>query len=547
MGWLGPDGYLNLNLNIISVHTINIINTVFLSISLSMQCAICITAVIKMIRSVKTSRRFGACFLVTSISGCLHTLTSLSWDVVKNNIYSDSNQSLLWLCFRILNLQSFGMFYLSILCTFILKLYFSFRLSAFEMSLNMIRLFSVIVFMIFVLNLTVNILFSISFFGVVFDILIVLGAILWIIGMVLAAWYFVTNLIRLAKQQSSWDLNMMQNDSKLNPNQQELVDLVTRSMLVFAIQMGSTIVLVMILGAAVPALWTPPFISIDIIINLLCSYCQFAFAQKHYRKCCGFCDNKFQNIMLDWIRKRIFRQSLSGNQAERHMADIQSMATPDTASSEGSKTPSAGGTVSPEAPESSPVVVMYPSQESEEPEAGEERPTWNMSNMTGTVDEQNIAKNMAMDWKITISKSTPYPNNQRHSHSEHLNSNDLAANPVDPKRTNPDPPPVIIGNVPSFKPQNIDITMKSMITLAVIAESAVAHQPSPSLTGISTITPICSNTPISSTTARRSSGSKGNSKLSTMAMAATPISEGSMTSSVDETIGPEAPETPLPV
>ena len=147
-----------------------------------------------------------------------------------------------------------------------------------------------------------------------------------------------------------------------------------------------------------------------------------------------------------------------------------------------------------------------------------------------SVDEQNIAKNMAMDWNRTISEPTPHPNKQRDTDSEHVHqqSNDKAANQMDPSGPSPPPQPpeepVINGNDHSFKPQINDIT--------VITESALAHR---------ILTRISSTSPISATTTRCS-----NDNLPTMAMAATASSEGSMAPSADETVSSEAPEAPSP-
>ena len=313
MGYFDDTGYLNLN---ISLHTITLINVVICSISSLIVCAICITA---FIIPPRASRRLEASFLVSSITGFLYNVVVVLSAVMSEQI--DNNHPIE----LFITLQSFGMFYLSILCTFILKLYFSFKSSAFEMSRTLIRWFSVIVVMFFALNLTLNMLFC--FFEVDVRILSILTSTVYIAGCFLAVWFFANNLLKLAKLQcttSLHDLSVLQNDVKLSVRQQKLVDLATKSMMLFAIQMGSTILCIVILATGFPSFLRSSFVSIDIIINLLCSYYQFAFAQKHYRKCCGFCDDKFEDITIKWIKRRIFVFSLSKNQAETHMANIQS-------------------------------------------------------------------------------------------------------------------------------------------------------------------------------------------------------------------------------
>ena len=327
MGWFDDDGYLYLNINT-SLQTICITIAVICSISLLIQCAISITAVAKMRRNPRASRRLQACFVLSSISGCSYTAGIVILAVVSDQIYAIQSIAMF---INFLILQSISMFWLFLLCTFILKLYLTFRSSAFEMSQTMIRLFALIVIMFFVLSSTGNILFV--FFEISFEPLFFSTWILYIFGCVLAVYFFATNLLKLAKLQgqamsprtpSPSDLSVLQNDIKLSPRQQKSVDLATKSMMLFAIQMGSTIVILMILMFAFPIEFRAPFACFDITLNLLCSYYQFGFAQKHYRNCCGFCDDKFQGIMLNWIKRRVVMHSLSRSQAETYMANVHS-------------------------------------------------------------------------------------------------------------------------------------------------------------------------------------------------------------------------------
>ena len=321
MGYFDDAGYLNLNINI-SLRTIRIINIVFCSMSSLIQCAICITAVIKMRRNAKSSRRLEACFLVSSISGCTYTMAVAIQNIAYQSVYD--NQSA-WLPVFLLMMLSIGFFFVSLLCTVILKLYLTFKSSAFEMSLNMIRLFAVIVATFIVVISTGGILFV---FGVYFGPLYFIQWGLYIIGCALAVYFFASNLLKLAKLQceatSPRDLSVLQNEIKLTVRQQKSADIATKSMMLFAIQMGSTIFFLLIVMTAFPMELRAIFASFDIPLNLFCSYFQFAFAQKHYRKCCGFCDDKFQGIMMKWIKRKIFTHSLSRSQAKTHMANVRS-------------------------------------------------------------------------------------------------------------------------------------------------------------------------------------------------------------------------------
>ena len=319
MGYFDDAGYLNLNINI-SLRIICIINVVFCSISSLIQCAICITAVMKMRRNPRASRWLETFFVVSSVSGCSYTVGNVILAIGCQSVHQS-----VWLPVFLLIMQSIGIFFVSLLCTVILKLYLTFKSSAFEMSLNMIRLFAVIVAMFIVLISTGGILFV---FEVYFEPLFFITWGLYIIGCALAVYLFASNLLKLAKLQgeamSPSDLSVLQNEIKLTVRQQKSVDIATRSMMLFAIQMGSTMFFLLIVMTAFPMEIRALFVSFDIPLNLLCSYFQFGFAQKHYRKCCGFCDNKFQGIMLNWIKGRIFTHSLTKSQAKTHMANVRS-------------------------------------------------------------------------------------------------------------------------------------------------------------------------------------------------------------------------------
>merc|ERR1711941_120302 len=46
-----------------------------------------------------------------------------------------------------------------------------------------------------------------------------------------------------------------------------------------------------------------PFLTLDFCVNLWCMYLQFAFAKKHYMKCCGWCDERCRNFGLKRTQK----------------------------------------------------------------------------------------------------------------------------------------------------------------------------------------------------------------------------------------------------
>ena len=319
MGFFGPDGYLKIKIDI-SSQTIDIIDSVILFTSFLIQCAICMPAVIKMSQNSKSNMRLEACFLVTSICACSFTVTNAMFFVIDEEKYGI--EFILWFILYI----SGQSFLLSLLCTFILKLYITFKPSCFRMPLTMIRLFAGIVAICALSGYLWSVL--LCFCKTHSAALLFCFAFVYVMGCVLAVYFFAINLLKLAKLQgqamSSRNLNVLQHDIKLSPRQQNYVDLATKSMMLFAIQIGSTIFNIFIFSLAFPRWLSPLFTTLDVNVNLLCSYYQFGFAQKHYRKCCGFCDNKFQGIMMNWIKGRIFSHSLSRNQAILFMNNVHS-------------------------------------------------------------------------------------------------------------------------------------------------------------------------------------------------------------------------------
>ena len=201
---------------------------------------------------------------------------------------------------------------------FVFKLYFTFKSSMFQMSFTMIRLFVVIISLFFAVMLTSSIL---QFFV---D-LVALGRLvsfsaafsLYIIGCGLAVHFFSSTILKLAKLQrtSSRNLSESQNEVTLNQRQQKLADLATKSMMLFGIQIGSSII-TGVLGWAFSFVLRGSLVSLDVTFNLFCAYCQFAFAEMHYRKCCGFCDDKFRDMMSNRIRRSVSVVSPSTGQSK---------------------------------------------------------------------------------------------------------------------------------------------------------------------------------------------------------------------------------------
>lgn len=320
------DGYLNLNVDSASP-TVMYINIPIQSIALLVQFAICSMAIIKMRLNPKTNMWLKACFVVSSFCACSNTVSFAL-------VYLLDELPILWF----IKSMSWCCFFLSLVCTAILKLFITFNSSVYRMSRTMIRLFAVVVVLIFLCTLTASILELLvqdlreqPFFTALF----LFNFFLYSVGCLFAVYVFVRDLLKLAETQRTSICNsgVTGKDMELTAKQQKLVNLATKSMMLFAIQLGSTMFIQVIVMWLFPIEVRGPFVAVDITLNLFCAYCQFGFSERHYQKCCGFCDRKFQGITLDWITKRIASQPLSENQTNTLHASIPSRSPSTTTAS----------------------------------------------------------------------------------------------------------------------------------------------------------------------------------------------------------------------
>merc|ERR1711879_790950 len=87
-------------------------------------------------------------------------------------------------------------------------------------------------------------------------------------------------------------------NAELDPQQQQLSDVAAKYMMLFAIAMGTTILIYGLSSSVeLPGELRHSLMEIDLSVNLLCIYVQFAFAKDHYGRCCGCCDKRFNGIV----------------------------------------------------------------------------------------------------------------------------------------------------------------------------------------------------------------------------------------------------------
>ena len=293
-------GYLSLNIPGETYIEISIY-----AISLVLQCAINMLAISKIRRNQQISTLLTMCFAASSFFACVAAVSSILFHV---DIFNDITHKIALFIWSL----SVYWFFLSLLCTVILKLHVTFKSSSYRMSLTMICLFAMIVLLFVILSLVFSIFvylfecsqsirFPVLCFPVFFS-----GLVVYSLGCSLAVYAFVCRLLNLTKIQeiSSRNLNVSPKNMQLKPQQQKLADLAMKSMILFAVQIASSILACILAFGFSRTLWDA-FFAIDLTINYLCAYMQFAFATKHYRKCCGFCDDKFRAIMLERIKRKV--------------------------------------------------------------------------------------------------------------------------------------------------------------------------------------------------------------------------------------------------
>lgn len=332
-------GLLNLDINSSSTG-VTYVQIMIISISTLIQSAIFIKAIIKMNRNQKVSKPLKACFLASSFCAFCNTVSlvlsnEFRGDTSLRKALKDPNMNIPYkLAYFTFNM-TLGCFFLSLLCTVILKLYLTFNSSIYRMSSTMIRLFTVIVVMFFAISLTYSILVFV--FGFTWPAapycwaLLSFSLLLYIVGGIFAVYFFASKIVTLAKIQETTvkDLNTTQNDIKLNRHQQQLSDLAAKSVMLFGIQIISTCVIAVTLGLLFPAAFKPCFLSIDFTINLFCAYLQFGFAENHYQICCGKCDERVRGVVSNRTKRKIYKHSLGmiHNQIKAHHITVPSQST----------------------------------------------------------------------------------------------------------------------------------------------------------------------------------------------------------------------------
>lgn len=223
----------------------------------------------------------------------------------------------------------YGSFLLILLLNLVMRLYVTFQDTPLRMNQHTVQLFValfVVGFVLIILGVIGRclILFGNTFGSFLFFSTLFLGFSLYVVGSVLAVRLFVMNLSSAAKMQASSvgsesDLTVNADDISLNVRQQKLLHLAAKYILLFFVAILSTMVAwlcIIIVSFECGAI----IMFIDFSVNLQCLYLQFAFATKHYRKCCKYLDLRSKAVVLRRAKLQMLSQSLS---AQRQTHSVQ--------------------------------------------------------------------------------------------------------------------------------------------------------------------------------------------------------------------------------
>ena len=213
-----------------------------------------------------------------------------------------------------------------LLLNLVIRLYLTFKQSALAMSNHTVSLFVVVFTTLLISGMLFVVGFTLFNCGQEFGWIFYLSTLfphflLYATGCALAVRLFVRNLSSVAKMQLSSPCSVNPEDISLNHQQQKLLYLSAKYILLFFVTILSsalTVVLTLIVSSKCSGL----FMSVDCCVNLLCLHLQFAFATKHYQKCCGIFDSQCRSLVVKRAKRDLHREILS-SQRENEMQSLK--------------------------------------------------------------------------------------------------------------------------------------------------------------------------------------------------------------------------------
>jgi len=323
-----PDGYLGLSIDGTSP-SIAITNLCLMSICVIIQMAVGMMGIQQTINNDKDQRQFTVLFVLCLI--CCPLGSALA--VVSYAMYwKFVNATIGAMAFGVARTSAFSVFCCLLLIA-VLRLRFVFR-DFMTMSVRTYVEFKCLFVLIFGNICALCVVVAVAVVLIIQDplreddgpqwrsvaeqVLTLSFWILYAVGSFSAIRLFVNNVRRLALSQRPRPEDAPQNlealrseDVMFGEQQEPLINVATKYMLLFMIAVSWNILTVALLGNAVSWESGIPsvFLVIDLTINLLCVYLQFAFATKQYMRCCGCIHRRWRN-RVDLIARKAIRKSI---------------------------------------------------------------------------------------------------------------------------------------------------------------------------------------------------------------------------------------------
>ena len=282
-----------------------------MNIALFLQISIGCVAYYKFHRDSKLHRGFKIqrMFFISILLACASTVGG----ILENAIYwmeRDSQSGLSYQISYCTQWMANTCFFLSLLFTLVLRLHITFGGSTFKMSQKTQVTFGIIFILLIISAISMDVAWALAFndYGQIAlplgGLAFVLFVLLYTLGSFFAVMFFVNNLSKLAKKQSS--------GSQRNGNDEAetLLNLAAKYVSLYCIAISSSILAVVLM---ISLSWEMGglFFSFDGVVNCLCLVMQFAFANKLYLRWCSCPDTCCRALIAKRTKRDIPIESLS--------------------------------------------------------------------------------------------------------------------------------------------------------------------------------------------------------------------------------------------
>jgi len=311
--------------NAFSIHwtTFRLIEASGAATALIMQLAIGALACHKMRHHQNTGQKPRFLFWVNFFLSCSTTITIIKTDILTLTLRIPPESLISHPSIQIgvyLIVLFFSLSAVTMLGTLVIRLYLIFSHSVYAMKTGSICMFVMVITML-IISCSAHMMANIIIFELpqnehighsLWLLSLLSGGIFYFFGSFMAVRFYVKNVNKLARSRttSHHDLTVSADAIPLNDQQRTLLRLSAKAILLFVI---SVVVAVLSYSFWVIVSFEMRglFISIDLCINLLCLYLQFAFAAEHYKKLCFRLDARCHRTLFKRTRRTIHLKSMS--------------------------------------------------------------------------------------------------------------------------------------------------------------------------------------------------------------------------------------------